>query len=130
MALTEQGIQRIAAAGRRLRVRSALNPILWLCSTVSVPMLLAAGIFADTAPTWLLIVFAVVASAPVCTAVAMFVYFGRIAPSRLQSEDYQLRARLLDSIQEKGERLEDGRWVDSVLNPRSGRLANKSEEDQ
>ena len=130
MALTEQGIQRIAAAGRRLRVRSALNPILWLCSTVSVPLLLAAGFFADTAPTWLLIVFAIVASAPVCTAAAMFVYFARVSPSSLQSEDYQLRARLLDSIQEKGERLEDGRWVDSVLNPRSGRLANKSEEDQ
>ena len=78
-------LSHTGAAGRRLRVRSALNPILWLWSTVSVPLLLAA-VFADAAPTWLLIVFAIIAGAPVCTAVVAFVYFARTAPSRLQSE--------------------------------------------
>ena len=129
VALNDQNIQRIAAAGRRLRIRSALNPILWLCSTVSAPLLLAA-IFADTAPTWLLVVFVVIAAAPVFTAVLAFAYFARTAPGRLQSEDYQIRAQLLNSIQEKGNLLEDGRSVELILNPQSGSLANKSEEDQ
>lgn len=129
MALSEHSVQRIAAAGRRVRVRSALNPMLWLCPTVSVPMSLAV-IFADAAPTWLQVVFMAIASAPVLAAVGGFVYFARAAPSRLQSEDYQIRARLLDSIQEKGGLLEDGRTVELLLNPQSARLANKSGEDQ
>lgn len=82
--------QCIGSAGRRLRVRSALNPMVWLCSTVSVPLLLAAA-FADAAPTWLLVVVVVIAIAPVITAVGAFAYFARTAPSRLQSEGYGSR---------------------------------------
>lgn len=129
MALSEQSFQRFAAAGRRVRVRSALNPMLWLCPTVAVPLSLAA-IFADAPPTWLLVVFMAIAGAPVLTAVLAFAYFARTAPDKLQSEDYQIRARLLDSIQEKGGLLEDGRAVKLLLNPQSARLANKSEGDQ
>ena len=130
--LSDQSIRSsIAAAGRRLRVRSALNPVLWLCSTVSVPSLLLAAYFADTVPSWLLVVFVAFAAAPVCTTLLAFAYFALTAPGRLQSEDYQIKARLLDTIiQEKGSLLEAGRSVELISKRQSGVPANKSEEVQ
>ena len=68
---------------------------------------------------------------PVAAAVLAFLYFMLADPGRLQSEDYQIRARLLDTIiQEKGNLLEDGRLAEQVLNPQSTRPANKSEGNQ
>ena len=130
MALSDKGIQRVAAAGAQLRVRSALNPILWLCPTISLPCLALAAYSSD--PGWLQIVLAVLGGAPIAVALWAFAYFVRVDPRRLQSEDYQIRERLLESIresQEKGHLLDDPHSLETILNPRD-RLTNKHEEDQ
>lgn len=128
MALSDKGIQRMAAAGARLRVRSALNPILWLCPIVLVACLAAAVYFS----TWLRIVLIIIGSAPVAVALWAFIYFVRVDPRRLQSEDYQIRERLLESIQEsqeKGHLLDDPRSLEIILNPRD-QPTNQRQEDK
>ena len=44
-------VQRLATAGGRLRVRSALNPILWLCAVFSAPGLLLLAVV-ESLPAW------------------------------------------------------------------------------
>lgn len=89
--------QRATEAGGRLTVKSALNPALWLCAIVSVP---AAAISAWLAnpPWWMLVL--VVGS----VAVAMFGYLFLLCVDRdkLQSEDFQIRKRTLELIEQKG----------------------------
>lgn len=130
MALSDKGIQRMAAAGARLRVRSALNPVLWLCPTVLLPCLAVAS-YPET-PTWLRIVVVILGCAPIVVALWAFAHFVRTDPRRLQSEDYQIRERLLESIQEtreKGRLLNDPQSLEVVLNPQH-RLTRRREEDQ
>lgn len=91
------------AATRRLRVRSALNPILWLCA-ISMPLCFAAAyLFRDNA---------IVADAlllfgccPLLVACATFVGFAIFSPEKLQSEEYQIRHESLQLIQQKSGRL-------------------------
>lgn len=85
MALSDKGIQRVAAAADRLRVRSALNPVLWLWPIVLVPCLTVAS-YTGT-PNWLRIVAVTVGCSPIMVALWAFVYFVRVDPRRLQSED-------------------------------------------
>ena len=128
MALSDKGIQRMAAAGARLKVRSALNPILWLCPTVLVPCL----VLAAYSPTWLRVVLVVLGSAPIVVALWAYVHFVRVDPRRLQSEDYQIRERLLESIresQEKGLLLNDPQSLEIILRPRD-KPTNQQQEDQ
>lgn len=87
MALSDKGIQRMAAAGARLKVRSALNPVLWLCPIVLLPCLAVAS-YAET-PTWLRIVVVILGCAPIVVALWAFVHFARADPRRLQSEKSQ-----------------------------------------
>lgn len=129
MALS-QIVQRVAAAGQRLRVRSALNPILWLCSTVSVPVFFLAA-YSDAAPRWMQVVFIAIGTLPIVAAVLGFGYFVLTNPRRLQSEDYQISERLLDfMMQEKGNQLEDAQLTERIQNPKTTGVVNKSEEDQ
>ena len=117
--------------GGRIKVRTVLNSMLWLCPTIAVPSLFLAAYFADTVPTWLLVVFAAIAASPVATAVLTFVCFALTDPDRLQSEDHQIGTRVLDTIiREKGNLSEDGRSVKLTQNPQSAKLVDKSEEDQ
>ena len=130
MALSDKGIQRMAAAGARLRVRSALNPVLWLCPIVLLPCLAVAS-YAET-PTWLRVVAVILGSAPIVVALWAFAHFVRTDPRRLQSEDYQIRERLLESIQESGEKgrlLDDPHSLEVVLNPQH-RPTNRRQEDE
>lgn len=131
MAFSNQIIQRIAGAGGRLRVRSALNPGLWLCAIISVPCLALAVYVADEVPAWLLVLLAVIATAPIFVTVAGFVYFMLTDPDKLQSEEYQIKARVLEYIEEKGGVSEDERRViEAISNPQEGHLSNRIEEDQ
>lgn len=95
-------IQQIAAkaieSGGKLRVRSALNPILWLCAIVSVPSLAAAAL-STSSPSWLISL----AFVPVCAAVLGFFFLLVVDRDKLQSEDYQIRKRSLEIIEQKGD---------------------------
>jgi hypothetical protein len=86
-----------ASAVQGLRVRSALNPALWLSAITTPTCLLAARYFGD-AP-WVRVVLVLAALVPPLTAAAIFVYFAIRKPEKLQSEEYQLRHETLQLIQ-------------------------------
>ena len=88
---------RAIESGGRLRVQSALNPALWLCGIISVPSLMVAGYSANPPPwiIWLVI-------GPVLVASAGFIFLLLVDRDKLQSEDYQLRKKSLELIEQKG----------------------------
>ena len=94
----ESLITKVMDTGGRLRVRSALNPVLWLCAIVTIPCVMAYG-WASDKPVWLL----VLAFAPVIVALAGFVFLLFVDRDKLQSEEYQIRKQSLELIQQKGD---------------------------
>lgn len=98
MTLRDSVVSRAFDAVEKLTVRSALNPILWLCGLVTIPSLVAASILA-TVPTWLV----VLAFLPVLTALAGFAFLLIVDRDKLQSETYQLRKQALELIEQKGD---------------------------
>src|SRR5262245_3788025 len=60
LSIRETIVGRVIEAGGKLTVRSALNPILWLCAIISFPSVVAA-LLVRPAPVWLI----VLACAPV-----------------------------------------------------------------
>lgn len=84
------------SAVAELRVRSALNPMLWLCS-ITAPLFLGATWSFRSWPA-LAVTFAVVAIVPVLMTTAIFGYFAIYRPEKLQSEDYQLRQETIRMI--------------------------------
>lgn len=91
--------QRFSQAGGRLRVRSALNPILWLNAVVTVPAITAMWRLGSATPIWLIIV----ALTPLGLSVIGFLYLLFFDRDKLQSEDYQIRKMELELIQYKGQ---------------------------
>ena len=103
----------------RIRVRSALNPILWLCAIVAVPGMFLAAQQEGGAPTWLVILIFL----PVSVAVIGFLFFLFFDRDKLQSEEYQLRKQSLELIQEKGDSFPvDAPSIESITNPERPRL--------
>lgn len=115
MPLRESIATRVVDAGGRLTVRSALNPVLWLCAIVTAPLLLSVAILRD-APAWLV----VIGCAPVITALFGFLFLLFFDRDKLQSEEYQLRKRSLELIEQKGDHaiLAD-RSIEVIPNPDS-----------
>ncbi len=97
MALREAMIAKVMEAGGRLTVRSALNPILWLCAIVSIPCATIYGLI-QSRPVWL----AVLAFLPVSAAIFGFLFLLFFDRDKLQSEEYQIRKRSLELIEQKG----------------------------
>ena len=87
------------SAAAKLRVRSALNPMLWLCAIVSIPSFALAYCLNGYNMG---VVFLVVGSAPVLTTIIGFLWFMVKSPEKLQSEEYQLRHEAFQLIRQKG----------------------------
>ncbi|MBL0592641.1 hypothetical protein [Aeromonas veronii] len=87
-------------AGGKLTVKSALNPILWLCAIVSIPGLVAIQFIFPT-PVWLVILVC----GPVVTAMLGFLILLFVDRDKLQSEEYQIRKQTLEYMQQKGQAL-------------------------
>jgi hypothetical protein len=88
------------SAVRRLKVRSAFTPMLYLC-IVAIPSFLLALRWEqhDSAIRLALV------CAPIClvaAAVVAYFYFAVKHPEMLQSEDYQLRHESLELVRQKG----------------------------
>jgi hypothetical protein len=83
--------------GGKLTVRSALNPILWLCGIITIPSLVCYS-FLPNPPSWLIWL----AFSPVVAAIVGFMYLLLADPDKLQSENFQLRKMELEMIEEKG----------------------------
>jgi hypothetical protein len=111
-------------AASRLHVRSALNPLLWLCGICS-PITLLLAFFSSGAPQVALLI---IASVPIVCTCAAYFYFMVREPNRLHSEDYQLRQQALEMIYEKGAR--GGIYATSIIaitNPDVRRLPEETD---
>lgn len=98
MAQLEQIAAKAVESGGKLKVRSALNPILWLCGIITVPAIVAASYITPT-PTWLIVLLFI----PVATAAVGFLFLLLFDRDKLQSEDYQIQKRSLELIEQKGD---------------------------
>lgn len=114
------------AAGR-LRVRSALNPILWLCA-VAVPICFGGAYeFRDDIVIRDLLI--VVGVFPVLVACWCSMYFALRKPEKLQSEDYQLRHESLQIIQQQGGEVHlTAASLEAIANPSVHALEERREE--
>ncbi|WP_421920102.1 hypothetical protein [Marinifilum sp.] len=113
---------KVIESGGKLSVKSALNPILWLCAIITIPSLIAVP-FIENTPTWLVILII----APVLTAILGFLFLMLFDRDKLQSEEYQLKKRSLDLIQVKGQdkpTLIDAEEVNAIVNPELGQIEN------
>ena len=98
----EEVIRTAASRIETIRVRNALNPILWLSVPVPAIFLAAAWFFREH--TFVLAALVVVAALPVLAGiVADFVLLLR-SPDRLQPEEYQLRLRALNIAYRRGQK--------------------------
>ena len=114
MTITETIAKRIAEAGGRLRVRSALNPALWLCAIVTCPLVWVAATLPGEAPNWLV----ALACTPVILAAIGFLFLLLFDRDKLQSEDFQIRMRSLDLIEQKGGRIAvRAASIEAISNP-------------
>lgn len=100
MDMKESLAAKIVDAGGKLTVKSALNPILWLCAIVSIPCLILVPFF-ESLQTWLF----GLAALPVVTAIVGFFFLLVVDRDKLQSEEYQLRKQTLEFMQQKGQAL-------------------------
>ncbi len=80
---------KIVEMGGKLSVKSALNPILWLCAIITIPGLLVLT-FVNETPTWLTILII----SPVPAAIFGFLFLLFFDRDKLQSEHYQLQKQL------------------------------------
>lgn len=118
-------IQIVSEVGGRLRVRSALNPVLWLCAITTLPACyMMLGMV--NPPYWLIIV----AVAPVITAIIGFLFLLIYDRDKLQSEDYQIKKKSLELIQEKGQKFPiSAPSIEAIANPHYGAMISKKDKE-
>lgn len=91
------------SATKRLLVRSALNPMLWLCAIVMPVCFIGAYAFREM---YILSAALIgLGALPLVVACLAFVGFAIFKPEKLQSEEYQIRHESLQLIQQKAGRL-------------------------
>lgn len=78
----------LASLAQQVSSRSAVNPTLWACAVVSLPLF----ILCTTVSGWLSIAFFIVAITPVVLFLGSYIYMLHKNPKLLRSEDFQLRA--------------------------------------
>jgi hypothetical protein len=109
-------IARLKGSGvKALIVRSALNPILWLCAIVSPPFLVAAYWFRESPVICLFLI--ITAAVPVFCACIGFAGFGIFQPDRLQSEEFQVMQQYFALLQQKGPVALEAAALKAIENP-------------
>jgi len=110
--MLEEKIGRAMEAGEKLRVKSALNPILWLCLIVTVPAT-GLAIKLDPPPQWLIILIFV----PIILVSIGFLFLLLFDRDKLQSEDYQIKKKSLEVYQKGVDAPVTRLYSDVVENP-------------
>ena len=78
-----------------VRVKNAMNPLLWLTAVAS-PMFLVGSVFAaKSGSDFLSIFFAVMSAIPLTLCSIAYLYFMVRDPDRLHSEEFQIKQREL-----------------------------------
>lgn len=100
---------------QKITVKSAVNPSLWACAVISVPLF----ILASTSGDKLVVAFFIVATIPVVSFFLSYLYLLFKNPDYLRSEDYQIRAESLKLLGSKDNPLQAGAndIVSVVTNP-------------
>ena len=112
----EKFVANAQSAASSLRVNSALNPMLWLCGIVTLPCFVLAYFFRGIEPLDSLLVY--VGSAPIAATILGFFYFMVKDPTKLQSEEYQIRHEALEVIKQKGSSVEiTPSSLEAIANP-------------
>jgi hypothetical protein len=104
------------AAGR-LTVKSALNPLLWMCAIVGVPCFaMATYVRDDRALMWSLLAIGFMT---VALASGIALRWALVSPEKLQSEDFQIRQQSLQMILQgaSGREVIDVQAVVAIANP-------------
>jgi hypothetical protein len=113
------------AAGK-LRVRSALNPMLWLCAIILPICLIFAYIFRDLPEVRNLLIY--IGISPIGITCLGFIGFAIFRPDKLQSEEYQLRHESLQIIQQKSGRISlSPSSIEAIANPNTKKLKDEEE---
>jgi|SRR5712671_5513632 len=123
-ALVERLSKLAENATARLRVRSALNPILWLALIAAVTCIPLALAFEGVLQT----VIVCAGITPIGVACICYVVFMFRDPDRLHSEDYQLRKQALEMVQEKGSPIKvEVTSIAALANPFSREIGSSEE---
>ena len=125
-------ISRITGSSQRaaykLRVRSALNPALWLCGIVLPICLIFAFVFKDIPTIRTILIW--IGVSPVIISCLSFILFAIFRPEKLQSEDYQLRHESLQIIQQKSGRITiPDTSIEAIANPEVKQLSDKENDN-
>jgi hypothetical protein len=112
----EKIIANAQSAASSLRVKSALNPMLWLCAIVSLPCFVLAYFLRGAEPLDSLLIY--IGAAPIAATILGFLYFMVRDPTKLQSEEYQIRHEALELIKQKGSSVEIApSSLEAIANP-------------
>lgn len=96
--MKEQVFTRAVESGGKLLVKSALNPVLWLCAIITVPTLVA-GAIRPQLPWWVI----AIGVSPVVVALFGFLFLLLFDRDKLQSEEFQIKKRTIELAQQKGD---------------------------
>jgi hypothetical protein len=127
MDIRQNIVQLAIEAGGRLKVKSALNPILWLCAIVTVPGFVIMQVSSAIVSGFIQFIIFL----PVIMAAIGFLYLLIFDRDKLQSEDYQIRKRSLQLVQEKGDDFPViAKAIEVITNPSVKALQDQRGEDQ
>lgn len=108
-----------------VRQKNAVQPLLWACLFVTVPCFYLCTQVEPRMQPWIFGAGCV----PLLLLAAGYLWFMFKDPSRLQSEEYQLRSRVLDIIETKGGRFQvEPANMQLILNPEAKRLSGQEED--
>lgn len=125
--MTETIAQKAMEMGGRLRVKSALNPALWLCALITLPGMMYLGMANSDPPLMIQLIIAL----PVVVTCLGFGYLLVVDRDKLQSEDYQIRKLSLELVQEKGDKFPQmARTIEAINNPRFKPIRSQQEGDE
>ena len=117
----ESLFQRMSTRLGVIRVRSAVNPLLWLVALVTPGSFIGAYYFREVSA--FSAIFFLIGCIPIFAALVAYFYFMIKDPKKLQSEDYQLRAQMLEILEKKGGEITIAPAnLDLIANPAAPRI--------
>lgn len=120
----EAGVSKAMDSVTAMTVKSALNPVLWLCGIITLPVICIAS-FLSSPPFWLILFGAT----PILLAVIGFLYLLFFDRDRLQSENYQIRKQSLELIEQKDDlQPAYANTIEAIANPDWTALPNEKSE--
>jgi len=97
----------------KISVKSAVNPSLWACVVISLPLFYSIA----KVDGWLQVAFFIVAVIPIVAFLISYIYLLFKNPDYLRSEEYQLRAESLKLLGDRDNQLNaDADDIVSVIN--------------